>query len=377
MSDWIRQNRILLGLNAGVLLCVGIAWLSYAIVGHRIIEAIYGGPWIEFLHKAMMMEGQSILPLDHYFRAAEKLMWSATFAAALVVSSAILIVKSPPNITRSVLCFIFVIFGLSVSAIAFLYPLEIETRESTVWLHVLALRHGINIYDHSQVAFINQNHGPFDPLFKLWIAALFPFLESWQVTRISVLLLPYAFLLVAWKWISKQSRSLLDALYLGSIGYLFLIVSAKEFIFVGRSDATAALLLLPLIYFSFALAPTTLAEQRSDRGPLGCARNLCDINQLADVACRICAISVHFVDAALQARSKIAEHRYLHCGLCLLNGGHFSVSVVLLVRFRSSALLQTFLRDLYCSIWAWTPNLRPCFAYLVFWLPAQPYGQSG
>ena len=204
MSDWLRQNRILGGLNAAVLLCLGIAWLSYGIVGHRLIEAIYGGPWIEFLHKAMMMEGQTILPLDHYFRGAEKLMWSATFAALLAMSSAILIVKTPPNMTRAVLCFVFLIFALSVSAIAFLYPLEIETRESTVWLHVLALRHGINIYDHTQVAFINQNHGPFDPLFKLSIAALFPFLEAWQITRISVLLLPYAFLLVAWKSLSKQ-----------------------------------------------------------------------------------------------------------------------------------------------------------------------------
>jgi hypothetical protein len=89
---------------------------------------------------------------------------------------------------------------------------------------------------------------------------LFPFLESWQVARISVLLLPYAFLLVAWKSLFKQSKSLLDALYLGSIGYLFLVVTAKEFIFVGRSDATAALLLLPLIYFSFALTPTTVGS---------------------------------------------------------------------------------------------------------------------
>jgi hypothetical protein len=258
MNDRTPQIKVILGLNTAVILCVVIGWLSYSIFGHRLIEAIYGGPWIDFLHKAMMMEGQSILSLGHYFRGAEKLMWSATFAAALVVASSILIVKSPPNITRSVLCFIFVMFGLSVSAIAFLYPLEIETRESTVWLHVLALRDGINIYDHSQVAFINQNHGPFDPLFKLSIATLFPFLESWQVARVSVLLLPYAFLLAAWKSLSKQSRSLLDPLYLGSIGYLFLIVTAKEFIFVGRSDATAALLLLPLIYFSFALAPTTL-----------------------------------------------------------------------------------------------------------------------
>ena len=258
MNDRTPQIKVILGLNTAVILCVVIGWLTYFVFGLRLVEAIYGGPWIEFLHKAMMMEGQSILPLDHYFRGAEKLMWSATFAAALVIASSILIVKSPPHITRSVLCFIFVMFGLSVSAIAFLYPLEIETRESTAWLHVLALRHGINIYDHSQVAFINQNHGPFDPIFKLSIAALFPFLESWQVTRVSILLLPYAFLLVAWKWLSKQSKSLLDPLYLGSIGYLLLIVSAKEFIFVGRSDATAALLLVPLVYFSFALAPTTV-----------------------------------------------------------------------------------------------------------------------
>ena len=256
----MKQNRVLLGLSTAVPLFLGTGWLLYFVFGHRLIEVIYGGPWVELLHKAMMMEGQSILSLEHYFRGAERIMWSATYAGVLLVSSSILILKSPPNLTRSVLCFIFVVFALSVSAIAFVYPLEIETRESTVWLHVLALRHGINIYDHSQVAFINQNHGPFDPIFKLSIAALFPFLESWQVTRVSVLLLPYAFLLVAWKWLSKQSKSLLDPLYLGSIGYLLLIVSAKEFIFVGRSDATAALLLVPLVYFSFALAPKTVGS---------------------------------------------------------------------------------------------------------------------
>jgi hypothetical protein len=36
---------------------------------------------------------------------------------------------------------------------------------------------------------------------------------------------------------------------------LFLVISAKDFIFVGRSDATAALLLLPLTYFSVSRRP--------------------------------------------------------------------------------------------------------------------------
>jgi hypothetical protein len=152
---------------------------------------------------------------------------------------------------------VFLLAGLAASAVAFLYPLEIETRESTVWLHVLALQHGVNIYDHAQVAFVNTNHGPFDPLFKLLVSTLLPFLEAWQVARFSVLVLPYMFLFIAWKLLGKRSvRSLLDVLFLGSIGYLFLVMSAKEFIFVGRSDATAALLLLPLTYFSVSFSPT-------------------------------------------------------------------------------------------------------------------------
>ena len=161
-----------------------------------------------------------------------------------------------PRATLNLLALVFLAAGLSASAVAFFYPLEIETRESTVWLHVLALKHGVNLYDHTQVAFINTNHGPFDPLFKLLIVTLFPFLEAWQVTRFSVFILPYGFLFAAWKLIGKQSRqSFLEVAYLGSIGYLFLIVSAKEFLFVGRSDATAAILLLVLTSLAISKAP--------------------------------------------------------------------------------------------------------------------------
>jgi hypothetical protein len=160
------------------------------------------------------------------------------------------------RMTINVLALVFLIGSLSASAVAFFYPLEIETRESTVWLHVLALKHGVNIYDHTQVSFVNMNHGPFDPLFKLLIATLFPFFESWQVVRFPVLLLPYIFLLVAWKLLAKPSLgSFLHVVYMGSIGYLFLVLSAKEFLFIGRSDATAALLLLVLTYLSISFAP--------------------------------------------------------------------------------------------------------------------------
>jgi hypothetical protein len=150
---------------------------------------------------------------------------------------------------------VFLVAALTASAVAFFYPLEIETRESTVWLHVLALKAGINIYDYAEVAFINTHHGPFDSLFKLSVASLLPFLESWQVIRFAAFLLPYVFLVIAWKVISHGSKALLHSLYLGSIGYLFLIFTAKDWLFVGRNDATAALLLIVLTYLSVTVSP--------------------------------------------------------------------------------------------------------------------------
>src|SRR5919108_2201459 len=120
-----------------------------------------------------------------------------------------------------VLTVIFLVFSLLASAVAFFYPLEIETRESTVWLHALAINAGVNIYDQSKVIFVNLNHGPFDPLLKLGIAKLFPFFEPWQVTRFAVLLLPYLFLIIAWRLLGVASLdSFMRVLYFGSIGYL-------------------------------------------------------------------------------------------------------------------------------------------------------------
>lgn len=154
----------------------------------------------------------------------------------------------------NVLTVVFLLASLAVSAVAFFYPLEIETRESTVWLHVLALKDGVNIYDYGKVAFINTHHGPFDSSVKLLVARVFPFLESWQVIRWAVFLLPYAFIAVAWKLVGRPAGSWMTALYLGSIGYWIVVLTAKDWLFVGRNDPTAALLLLLLVFASVAFA---------------------------------------------------------------------------------------------------------------------------
>src|SRR4030095_14015445 len=213
MKRWIEQNRILFILNSSVFLCIAIVWILYALFGHRLIEAMYKRESIEFLNS--IIEGQSIHPLAHYLQDADDIMWVISLLVIASSSVLTLVIKIRPSLlsaveslfsvlepvssflsrctitalsryTVTVLTTVFCLFSLSASAIVFFYPLEIETRESTTWLYVLALKQGINIYDHSQVAFVNMNHGPFDPLFKLLIATLFPSLESWQVTRFAV-----------------------------------------------------------------------------------------------------------------------------------------------------------------------------------------------
>jgi hypothetical protein len=154
----------------------------------------------------------------------------------------------------------FLVAIVSSPLIAFFYPLEIETREATVWLHVLALRAGIDIYDHHQVAFVNMAPGPVDPLVKLLISRAFPFLESWQITRFAVVLLPFSLLAVAWKMVGGDSPDARwRALYLGSLGYLLLLVSARETIFIGRFDVTALLFFIAAIGVSIWWTPDSRA----------------------------------------------------------------------------------------------------------------------
>src|SRR5690242_7861251 len=48
--------------------------------------------------------------------------------------------------------------------ISAMYPIELEPREGTNWLHALALSRGTNIFDPAIVAYINMNHGPMDAI---------------------------------------------------------------------------------------------------------------------------------------------------------------------------------------------------------------------
>lgn len=123
---------------------------------------------------------------------------------------------------------------------AFVFPLELELREGTAWLHVLAQQAGLSLYDHGQLAYVNMNHGPLDPLLKYWLSVLLPSLTPAMVTRVFVVALPGALLLAG---IRATRGNLPAALVLTGGLYLLLLGLQPPHFLVGRSDPTALFLL--------------------------------------------------------------------------------------------------------------------------------------
>ena len=126
-------------------------------------------------------------------------------------------------------------FALRLAWLAFTSPLELEMREGSVWIHVLAKRAGVDLYDTARVAFVNMNHGPLDPILKTWISRCMPALPGHMVTRTFVLLTPIFLFASAY----KISRGDLAASLLAA-GTLFLFIChLSVLMLVGRSDPTA------------------------------------------------------------------------------------------------------------------------------------------
>lgn len=117
---------------------------------------------------------------------------------------------------------------------AFVFPLEIEIREGTIWMAALAKKAGVDIYDSSQVVFVNMNHGPVDPILKTWAATLFPFLAPSMVTRLFVLALPFCLFGAAF---SMGKRRWSPAL-LASASLYMALAEFTPMLMVGRSDPT-------------------------------------------------------------------------------------------------------------------------------------------
>jgi hypothetical protein len=149
----------------------------------------------------------------------------------------------------------YILISLSISLItilffplliSFFYPIELEARESTLWLHILTIKEGINIYNPSVVAYANQAHGPIDPIFKLLIHKIFFFLEPWQVSRLNNLLLFLSIFTINYLILKKNHNSFF-IIFISTTIYSLIFLFTKTF--QGRADVTAMLLISWLCFF--------------------------------------------------------------------------------------------------------------------------------
>jgi hypothetical protein len=118
------------------------------------------------------------------------------------------------------------------------FPMELEIREGVTWIHVLAEREGINIYDHTQVAF--QGSWPADHLFKTMLSFLAPGLPSQINTRMFVGLLPFALLWMSWEALGGIMRWRLAAAIGAACAIYVGMINLREYnMLVGRADPAA------------------------------------------------------------------------------------------------------------------------------------------
>jgi hypothetical protein len=150
-----------------------------------------------------------------------------------------------------------VLMGAANCVLAFGFPLELEAREGTSWLHVIAMTAHVPIYDHTRVAFMNMNHGPLDPVLKYAVHRVLPFLPAAMVTRLFVLLFPLGLFFALER--ALEGRRLAALLVAGGL-YLFLLGLTPFHVLIGRSDPAA------LFFFALMLAALDYSSKSRRRG---------------------------------------------------------------------------------------------------------------
>jgi hypothetical protein len=96
MATWIKENRVLIILNSALILCLVIAWILYALFGHRLLEAMYKGESIGFLNS--IIEGQSSRPVEDYFQKADRMMWGISLVVIVLSFISTFQIKTLPPV---------------------------------------------------------------------------------------------------------------------------------------------------------------------------------------------------------------------------------------------------------------------------------------
>ncbi len=139
------------------------------------------------------------------------------------------------------------------------YPIELEWREGSLWLHALAQSFGINIFETDKIAYANASHGILDHIIKGAFARGFRFLEPQYILRSFVLIFPAISLLAIFvqsrKYLSATA-ALISSLCLSCAMLVTVHDIGHWMTCLGRSDATA-FTLLAIAFLCYATPAST------------------------------------------------------------------------------------------------------------------------
>ncbi|MBX3736369.1 MAG: hypothetical protein KF715_06770 [Candidatus Didemnitutus sp.] len=148
------------------------------------------------------------------------------------------------------------------------YPIELEWREGTAWLHALAGSFGVNIFTDPHLAYANANHGIFDPLIKSVFVRALPSVEPQYILRSFVLLFPVVSLLASFVHSRRKlplGPAVVAALGLSAAMLILLHDIGHWNTCIGRSDSTA-LTLLAVAFLGYAAPGDTTLSRVSRHG---------------------------------------------------------------------------------------------------------------
>jgi hypothetical protein len=166
-----------------------------------------------------------------------------------------------PNVARGLLYVAAFLFSATVYIIIYKYlwrfasyPVELEWREGTFWLHALAQSYGVNIFEDDKIAYANACHGIFDHIIKGAFIRGLRFVEPQYILRSFVLLFPAISLLSLFAQSRRNqpaTAALISSICLSCAMLVLIGDIGHWFICVGRSDATA-LTLLAIAYLCYS-----------------------------------------------------------------------------------------------------------------------------
>jgi hypothetical protein len=117
---WLRNNKVVTVSTFAAAAGLATAWTLYALLGHRLIDAIYENRSVKFLNRIIAERDSA--PVENYYQKADSLMWLTTAIVVILVLAIVVATNRQLLVNLSLCCISLFIFSLSVFSLLEMFP---------------------------------------------------------------------------------------------------------------------------------------------------------------------------------------------------------------------------------------------------------------